>query len=175
VEAKFAAILAAQQQALAEHQQNQVPLGQRDDPADIEIALPSPATSHFTDISGTTDCSSTQHSAKHRHFFGGGLPASSILRPMPRLQPGSSSGSRKSKGQGNTSHARNARTNGGSDDGWRARLRTVKSVPAFGPLTRVLEPIVARGQWEIVVRSACYAAVGAWLFVGCLLALPVAK
>ncbi|KAF8512075.1 hypothetical protein BU17DRAFT_96575 [Hysterangium stoloniferum] len=52
------------------------------------------------------------------------------------------------------------------------RLRSVTSVPAFGPLTRVLEPVVSRGQWEIVVRSAMYAFVGAWVFVGVFLALP---
>ncbi|KAF8583522.1 hypothetical protein K439DRAFT_1617434 [Ramaria rubella] len=55
---------------------------------------------------------------------------------------------------------------------WRTRFRTVTAVPAFGPLTRVLEPVVSRGQWEIVVRSALVAALGAWIVVGALVALP---
>ena len=61
---------------------------------------------------------------------------------------------------------------GSSETTWRKRFRRVTSVPAFGPLTRVLEPVVSRGQWEIVVRSACAAALGAWIVIGCLLALP---
>ena len=56
---------------------------------------------------------------------------------------------------------------------WRTRLRRVMWVPVLGPLTRVLEPVVARGQWDIVVRSTVVAALGAWIFVGCLVALPV--
>ncbi|KAF8073792.1 hypothetical protein FPV67DRAFT_1560135 [Lyophyllum atratum] len=34
-------------------------------------------------------------------------------------------------------------------------FKMVKAVPAFASLTRVLSPVVVRGQWEIVVRSAC--------------------
>lgn len=30
----------------------------------------------------------------------------------------------------------------------------VKKVPAFGPVTKVLSPVISRAQWEIVVRSA---------------------
>jgi hypothetical protein len=62
-----------------------------------------------------------------------------------------------------------------STEAWQTRFRRVMAVPAFGPLTWVLEPVVSRGQWEIVVRSACAAALGAWIFIGCLVALPEAK
>lgn len=59
-----------------------------------------------------------------------------------------------------------------NSEAWQTRFRRVMSVPAFGPLTRVLEPVVSRGQWEIVVRSACAAFLGAWIVIGCLIALP---
>ncbi|KAF8964291.1 hypothetical protein BDZ97DRAFT_2058661 [Flammula alnicola] len=56
---------------------------------------------------------------------------------------------------------------------WR-RFRMVRAVPAFAvPLTRVLSPVVVRGQWEIVVRSAVVAFGVAWVLVGALLAVPV--
>lgn len=53
------------------------------------------------------------------------------------------------------------------------RFRLMSAVPAFAvPLTRVLSPIVRRGQWEIVVRSGLIALVISWIVVGCLLAIP---
>lgn len=53
------------------------------------------------------------------------------------------------------------------------RFRLINAVPAFAvPLTRVLSPIVRRGQWEIVVRSGLIALVVSWIIVGCLLAIP---
>ncbi|GJJ13988.1 hypothetical protein Clacol_008245 [Clathrus columnatus] len=58
---------------------------------------------------------------------------------------------------------------------WRERLKSVTSVPAFGPLTRVLSPLVSRGQWEIVVRSAAYAFIGAWLWTGVMVSLPTMR
>lgn len=45
-------------------------------------------------------------------------------------------------------------------------------VPAFGPMTKILSPVVVRGQWEIVVRSVVLALFGAWLIIGPLLAIP---
>lgn len=60
-----------------------------------------------------------------------------------------------------------------SDDHWRSRLKSVMSVPAFGPLTRVLSPLVSRGQWEIVVRSAVYAFLSVWIWLGVIVSLPV--
>ena len=58
--------------------------------------------------------------------------------------------------------------------GWRARVRRVYlSVPAFAaPLTPVLNPLVGRAQWEIVVRSAAMAFFLSCIVVGALLAVP---
>jgi hypothetical protein len=53
------------------------------------------------------------------------------------------------------------------------RFRLINAVPAFAvPLTRVLSPVVRRGQWEIVVRSGMIALVLSWIIVGSLLAIP---
>jgi hypothetical protein len=49
----------------------------------------------------------------------------------------------------------------------------VQGVPAFGPLTRVMSPVVSRAQWEIVVRSAFVAMLISFTIVGSLLAIPV--
>ena len=48
----------------------------------------------------------------------------------------------------------------------------MRRVPAFGPLTRVLSPIVSRAQWEIVVRSAFLSILLSLAIVGSLLAVP---
>lgn len=54
------------------------------------------------------------------------------------------------------------------------QFKMVKAVPAFGsPLTRVLNPVVIRGQWTIVVRSLIIACFITWAVLGCLLAVPV--
>lgn len=57
---------------------------------------------------------------------------------------------------------------------WRARLKKVYlSVPAFSaPLTPVLNPLVGRAQWEIVVRSAALSLVLSCVIVGGLLGAP---
>ena len=56
---------------------------------------------------------------------------------------------------------------------WRKRVRRMLQVPAFAsPLTPVLNPIVTRGQWEIVVRSAIIAFVVSTLIIGGLVAVP---
>jgi hypothetical protein len=49
----------------------------------------------------------------------------------------------------------------------------VRHVPAFGPLTKILSPVVSRAQWEIVVRSAFVALLLTLTIVGSLLAVPV--
>ncbi|KAH9969576.1 hypothetical protein BC827DRAFT_1120189 [Russula dissimulans] len=49
----------------------------------------------------------------------------------------------------------------------------VRHVPAFGPLTRILSPVVTRAQWEIVVRSAFVSILLSLTIVGSLLAVPV--
>ncbi len=49
----------------------------------------------------------------------------------------------------------------------------IRGVPAFGPLTRVLSPVVSRAQWEIVVRSAFVAMLLSLSIIGSLLAVPV--
>ncbi|KAI9443198.1 hypothetical protein H4582DRAFT_1808584 [Lactarius indigo] len=51
----------------------------------------------------------------------------------------------------------------------------VRGVPAFGPLTRVMSPVVSRAQWEIVVRSALVAMVMSFTIIGSLLAIPVRR
>lgn len=57
-----------------------------------------------------------------------------------------------------------------------AQFKRIKSVPAFAsPFTRVLNPVVTRAQWEIVVRSALLAGVLCWGFIGALLAVPVRR
>jgi hypothetical protein len=57
---------------------------------------------------------------------------------------------------------------------WRAKLKKVYlSVPAFSaPLTPVLNPLVGRAQWEIVVRSAALSLVLSCVVVGGLLGAP---
>ena len=49
----------------------------------------------------------------------------------------------------------------------------IRHVPAFGPLTKILSPVVSRAQWEIVVRSAFAALLITLTIVGSLLAAPV--
>jgi hypothetical protein len=57
-----------------------------------------------------------------------------------------------------------------------AQFKVIRAVPAFAsPFTRVLNPVVTRAQWEIVVRSAAVAGVICWTVVGCLLAIPVGR
>ncbi len=51
----------------------------------------------------------------------------------------------------------------------------VRHVPAFGPLTKVLNPVVTRAQWEIVVRSAFAALFISLIIVGSLLTVPVRR
>ncbi|KAH9854690.1 hypothetical protein C2E23DRAFT_61607 [Lenzites betulinus] len=56
---------------------------------------------------------------------------------------------------------------------WQVRMRRMLQVPAFAsPLTPVLNPVVTRGQWEIVVRSAAIAFVTSVTVVGALVAVP---
>ncbi|EJF63413.1 hypothetical protein BD309DRAFT_1030729 [Dichomitus squalens] len=60
-----------------------------------------------------------------------------------------------------------------SKESWRKRVRRMLQVPAFAsPLTPVLNPIVTRGQWEIVVRSAIIAFVLSASIVGGLVGAP---
>jgi hypothetical protein len=54
----------------------------------------------------------------------------------------------------------------------RTRFKLVRRVPLFGPLTKVLSPVVSRAQWEIVMRSCGCAILMGLVLVGCLLALP---
>ncbi|KAL0961040.1 hypothetical protein HGRIS_006030 [Hohenbuehelia grisea] len=69
----------------------------------------------------------------------------------------------QSKGKKNA--RRNARV--------RSQFRLARAVPAFAvPLTRILSPIVVRGQWEIVVRSGLVAFLVSWVVVGVCVAIP---
>ena len=57
---------------------------------------------------------------------------------------------------------------------WRERFRKVSAVPAFAsPLTPILNPIVGRAQWEIVMRSAVMASMISLIVIGALLSIPV--
>jgi hypothetical protein len=57
-----------------------------------------------------------------------------------------------------------------------AQLQAFKSVPIFtSPFTRVLNPVVTRAQWEIVVRSVGISLVVCWTIIGSLLAIPVVR
>ncbi|KAJ3788345.1 hypothetical protein GGU10DRAFT_432440 [Lentinula aff. detonsa] len=59
---------------------------------------------------------------------------------------------------------------------FKRQFKMVKAVPAFAsPLTRVLSPVVIRGQWEIVMRSMIIACFVSWIMIGILLAIPVPK
>ena len=63
-----------------------------------------------------------------------------------------------------------------SETNVRAQFKLIRAVPAFAsPLTRVLSPIVVRGQWEIVTRSAIIAMLISWVILGSLLAVPVVR
>ncbi|CDO71456.1 hypothetical protein BN946_scf184909.g50 [Trametes cinnabarina] len=56
---------------------------------------------------------------------------------------------------------------------WKTRVRRMLQVPAFAsPLTPVLNPVVTRGQWEIVVRSALIAFIVSAAIIGALVAVP---
>lgn len=56
------------------------------------------------------------------------------------------------------------------------RNKLMRAVPAFAvPLTKVLSPVIRRGQWEIVVRSAGIGFLLSWVIVGVVLAIPVPK
>ncbi|KIM43131.1 hypothetical protein M413DRAFT_18262 [Hebeloma cylindrosporum] len=55
----------------------------------------------------------------------------------------------------------------------RKGFRMINAVPAFAvPLTRILSPVIVRGQWEIVVRSAFVGLLVSWILLGSLLAVP---
>jgi hypothetical protein len=57
-----------------------------------------------------------------------------------------------------------------------ARFKMINAVPLLtAPLTRVLSPVITRGQWEIVVKSAAIAALMSWTIIGCLVAIPVTQ
>ena len=57
---------------------------------------------------------------------------------------------------------------------WKQGFKKVSKVPAFAaPLTPVLNPVVGRAQWEIVVRSAVVSAFVSLVVVGGLVAVPV--
>ncbi|KAI0029166.1 hypothetical protein K488DRAFT_89004 [Vararia minispora EC-137] len=51
----------------------------------------------------------------------------------------------------------------------------MRAVPAFGPLTRVLSPVVSRAQWEIVIKSGLIAAVASIALIAGLTAVPVVR
>ncbi|KAF8631813.1 hypothetical protein AX17_005028 [Amanita inopinata Kibby_2008] len=58
----------------------------------------------------------------------------------------------------------------------RKRFRKMNSVPVFAaPLTRVLSPVIRRGQWEIVIRSVTLSLLFSWVLIGSLVAIPVLR
>ncbi|TFK27746.1 hypothetical protein FA15DRAFT_701742 [Coprinopsis marcescibilis] len=64
-------------------------------------------------------------------------------------------------------------TNESSETKVHQRFKLIRAVPAFAvPLTKILSPVIRRGQWEIVIRSAAIAFLTTWFVVGGLLAIP---
>ncbi|KAJ3486676.1 hypothetical protein NLI96_g4064 [Meripilus lineatus] len=65
------------------------------------------------------------------------------------------------------------RSNSTTSSTWRDGFKKVSRVPAFAsPLTPILNPVIGRAQWEIVVRSALMSLVCCLVVVGGLLAVP---
>ncbi|KLO12246.1 hypothetical protein SCHPADRAFT_998285 [Schizopora paradoxa] len=60
-----------------------------------------------------------------------------------------------------------------SSGAWQSRFAQAARVPAFGPVTRILSPVVSRAQWEIVVRSFMLAGLLSGMIIGGLLGVPV--
>jgi hypothetical protein len=57
-----------------------------------------------------------------------------------------------------------------------SRLQKANAVPAFAtPLVRILNPVIARAQYEIVARSALFALIASSILMGALLAIPVVR
>lgn len=54
-----------------------------------------------------------------------------------------------------------------------SRSKRIRAVPMFASLTRVLSPVIVRGQWEIVVRSMCISFLICCAVLGSLLAVPI--
>lgn len=52
------------------------------------------------------------------------------------------------------------------------QYKRMNAVPAFSSLTRILSPVVVRGQWEIAMRSMAIAFFMSWIILGSLLAIP---
>ncbi|PPR01747.1 hypothetical protein CVT24_001567 [Panaeolus cyanescens] len=106
-------------------------------------------------------------------------PNPALSLPSPTYRPSSDSKiSETTKGNANErSDSVDIKDGKGSkEEGVWQRFKKVKEVPAFAvPLTRVLSPVVVRGQWEIVVRSAIIAFLISWVVLGALLAAPVSK
>lgn len=61
---------------------------------------------------------------------------------------------------------------GAASKGWRRAYAHVQRTPAFGPVTRVLSPVVSRAQWEIVVRAFVLAGLLSCVVEAALVALP---
>uniref|UniRef100_A0A8H8CMD9 Transmembrane protein n=1 Tax=Psilocybe cubensis TaxID=181762 RepID=A0A8H8CMD9_PSICU len=104
------------------------------------------------------------------------LPSPSPLVPKSEsdLDPTDEKLTRKSKSKSKSKEKGKGKSRGPEKESKvHRRFRLMNAVPAFAvPLTRVLSPVIVRGQWEIVVRSAVVAFVVAWVLVGSLLAVP---
>ncbi|KAB5595741.1 hypothetical protein CTheo_754 [Ceratobasidium theobromae] len=55
------------------------------------------------------------------------------------------------------------------------KIKELKGSPTFGPLTKVLSPVVTRAQWEVFVRSALMAVVVALILGAICLVIPTRK
>lgn len=55
------------------------------------------------------------------------------------------------------------------------KIKELKGTPTFGPLTKVLSPVVTRAQWEVFVRSALMAVVVALILGAICLVIPTRK
>ncbi|EAU83942.1 hypothetical protein CC1G_09824 [Coprinopsis cinerea okayama7 len=119
----------------------------------------------FTSPSGTPVPTSPHASAKHR-FSITDNPYNSHILPHANRDRCHTLKSRRSLGTEFSD----------TETKVQKRSRLMAAVPAFAvPLTKVLSPVIRRGQWEIVVRSGAIAFVLSWVIVGIFLAIPVRK
>ncbi|KAI1789609.1 hypothetical protein LXA43DRAFT_1096196 [Ganoderma leucocontextum] len=139
-------------------------LQQKCGPRNVAMYFLGSAGNSTSTVTGSESVGGPDRPPDMRGSITGPLSPASTLRP-PSVNWQRSSMSEKApdsfpaKPQGKTS--------------WRGRVRRMLQVPAFAsPLTPVLNPIVTRGQWEIVVRSAIIALVISAAIIGGLVAAP---
>ncbi|PPR07794.1 hypothetical protein CVT26_014979 [Gymnopilus dilepis] len=107
-------------------------------------------------------------------FHGPGSPLPHSSSPYWSAHPNHSNANSTSSGTTKLPiPSESEKTSVDTEEKVKKRFRMVQAVPAFAaPLTRILSPVVVRGQWEIVVRSSFISLIISCLVVGALLAIP---